>query len=350
MEISLEDLAAMLGGHVEGDAQARVGNIAPIDKAGSGDLTFLSNPKYASYLATTAATAVLVHTDQQAPATMQAYLVRVPDVYAAFTQLLAYYESQTRPAPKTGVESPAYVDETAQLAKDAYIGAFAYVGPGVVVGPGAQIHPHVYLGEGTQVGARSTLYSGAKVYARTSIGSDCIVHSGAVIGSDGFGFAPRADGAYDKIPQLGRVVLHDGVEIGANTTVDRATMEETTLREGVKLDNLVQIAHNVEIGAHTVIASQAGISGSTQVGPYCVIGGQAGFSGHIKIAERNSFAARSGLNKSIPQMGGQWFGAPVMPVRQAFKVNAVYRNLPELQSRVRELEAQLRALQQDHEK
>ena len=350
MDISLQALAQQVEGVVEGNGEARVNNIAPIESAGAGDLTFISNPKYLGYLARTEATAVLIGHDTEVPAGTSVNLVRVQDVYATFTQMLALYQQRTVKPRKQGIENPSYIDPSAEIGEEVYIGAFAYIGPGVRIGDRCQVFPHTYLGDEVQLSPDTILYSGAKLYAGTQVGHHCIIHSGAVIGSDGFGFASQADGHYEKIPQIGKVILGDHVEVGANTTIDRATMKATVIGEGVKLDNLIQIAHNVEIGRHTVIAAQAGVSGSTRVGPQCVIGGQAGFSGHIVVAERNSFAARSGLNKSIDQPGGQWFGAPVMPARQAFKVNAVFRNLPNLQSRVKALEQRLNSFFQDDEK
>jgi UDP-3-O-[3-hydroxymyristoyl] glucosamine N-acyltransferase len=344
MKLSLQALAELVEGRLEGDPTAEVSRFSPIEEAGPGDLTFLSNPKYQPYLAQTQATAVLVPQAlslQEAPA---AALIRVRDVYATFTQLLTYYQEQTAPPPRRGREEPCFVAASATVAEDAYIGAFAYVGEHCRIEAGAQVHPHCYLGEGVAIGEGSVLYSGARLYPRTQVGRRCIVHSGAVLGSDGFGFAPQEGGAYAKTPQLGHVVLEDEVEIGANTTIDRATLKSTVIEQGVKLDNLVQIAHNVRIGAHTVIAAQTGVSGSTQLGARCTIGGQVGFAGHIHIADGSRFGAQSGIAHSVKEPHKTWLGSPALPIGESRRIIAAMRSLPELLKKVRSLEKQLRDL------
>lgn len=341
MEFKAQIIADFLGGTIEGDVNATVTDVAKIEEGRPGTLAFLSNPKYNKYLYNTEATIVIVNQDMQLEAEVKATLIRVPDAYKAFASLLELY--QQAKGNKTGIESTSFIDDSAILGNDVYCGAFAYIGKNVRIGNHVKIYPQVYIGDNSIIGDDSILFSGVKIYEDTRIGQACILHSGAVIGSDGFGFAPMEDGTYKKIPQVGNVILEDLVEIGANTTVDCATMGSTIIRKGTKIDNLVQIAHNVEIGENTVMASQTGIAGSTKVGRSCMFGGQVGVAGHITIGDHVSLGAMSGVNNSI-KSNRTVLGAPAMDIAQAAKVFAIFRNLPQLREQVIGLEKQVAQL------
>lgn len=341
MEFKAQIIADFLGGTIEGDVNATVTDVAKIEEGRPGTLAFLSNPKYNKYLYNTEATIVIVNQDMQLEAEVKATLIRVPDAYKAFASLLELY--QQAKGNKTGIENPSFIDDSATLGNDVYCGAFAYIGKNVRIGNHVKIYPQVYIGDNSIIGDDSILFSGVKIYEDTRIGQACILHSGAVIGSDGFGFAPMEDGTYKKIPQVGNVILEDLVEIGANTTVDCATMGSTIIRKGTKIDNLVQIAHNVEIGENTVMASQTGIAGSTKVGSNCMFGGQVGVAGHITIGDHVSLGAMSGVNNSI-KPNRTVLGAPAMDIAQAAKVFAIFRNLPRLREQVIDLEKQVAQL------
>jgi len=337
MEVSVRDLAALLGGTVEGNAEGKLSNLAKIEDGKEGDLAFLSNMKYEHFLYHTKATAVLVQADFKPNQPIKPALIKVANPYAAFTQILEEVGKALH-IEKIGVEQPSYIAESATVGPDVYIGAFAYIGRDVRLANGVKVFPHAYIGEGSIIGENTIVYPHATVYHGTIIGARCILHSGAVIGADGFGHAPLADGSYRKIPQLGITVIEDDVEIGANTTVDRATMGETRVRKGTKLDNLVQVAHNVEIGEHVVIAAQAGISGSAKIGNMVQIGGQVGVSGHLRIADKTRIGAKSGIMSDIKEEGQTLLGAPVMDHRLFFKVQALLRKLPEMEYRLRAVE------------
>ncbi len=338
MEFKAQTIADFLGGTVEGDTNATVTDVAKIEEGRPGTLAFLSNPKYNKYLYETEATIVIVNLDFELEAAIKPTLIRVPDAYKAFASLLELY--QQAKGNKTGIETPSFIDPSAQVGGDIYIGAFAYIGKNVRIGNHVKIYPQVYIGDNSIVGDDSILFAGVKIYEDTKVGEACIIHSGAVIGADGFGFAPTEDGTYKKIPQVGNVILEDCVEIGANTTIDCATMGSTIIRKGTKIDNLVQIAHNVEIGENTVMASQTGIAGSTKVGSYCQFGGQVGVAGHITIGDHVSLGAMSGVANSI-KSNRIVLGAPAMDIAQAAKVFAVYRNLPQLREQVIDLGKQV---------
>lgn len=296
MEISAKELAAMCSGSVEGDPEARVSDFAKIEEAGPGDLSFISNPKYSHYASTTEASVLLVSKNFEAPEEIKATLVRVEDPYASLAMLMSMVANcESRPQ---GVENPVYISDSAEIGAGVYIGAFAYIGKNVKIGKGALIYPQVYVGDGTVIGEDTVLYPGVKVYKGCKIGSRCILHSGAVIGADGFGFA-SVDGHFEKIPQMGGVIIEDDVEIGANTTVDRATFGNTVIGKGTKLDNLIQIAHNVRVGSDNVFAAQVGVAGSTRIGDRNKVGGQCGFAGHISIGNDNEFGAQSGLHSDV---------------------------------------------------
>lgn len=298
MEISAQQLAAMVNGTVEGNADAIINNYAKIEEANEGCLTFLANPKYTHYIYETKATAVLVRNDFKPEHEVKATLIRVEDPYKTLADLLNLINAQTTPV-KRGVEQPAHIGENVVIPEDAYVGAFSYIGDNVVLGKNIKIYPQVYVGDNVTLGNDVILYPGVKIYHGCRIGNRCILQSGVVIGSDGFGFAPQEDGTYEKISQIGIVVLEDDVEIGANTTIDRATMGSTVVHKGAKLDNLIQIAHNVEIGENTVMAAQVGVAGSTKIGKHNMIGGQVGFAGHITIGDNVSIAAQSGIPNNV---------------------------------------------------
>jgi UDP-3-O-[3-hydroxymyristoyl] glucosamine N-acyltransferase len=346
MEFSAAKIASMVGGRVDGDADASVNSFAKIEEAAEGQLAFLANPKYEDYLYTTRASVVIVHSGLVPRMPVIPSLVRVDDPYGAFAKLLSTYQQLTAYRP-SGIEQPSHVAPGASIGRDVYIGAFAYVAEGAVVADGAQIHPMAYVGRNARVGEGTVLHPGVKVYHDCVIGSHVVVHAGSVIGGDGFGFAPQKDGSYAKVPQLGRVIVEDHVEIGANTCIDRATMGATVIRRGTKLDNLVQIAHNVEVGSDTVIAAQAGISGSTKVGDRVQIGGQAGLAGHITIAEGARITGQSGVTKSIRKAGATVNGTPAFEHTDYLRTQAVSRKLPDLEKRILELESLVRQLQSE---
>lgn len=318
MEISAQELASLCGGKVDGDPEVKVSDFAKIEEAGRGDLSFISNPKYAHYASTTGASILLVSKDFEAPSDLKATLVRVDDPYMSLARLMTLVASAI-PAPK-GIEQPVFVGKGTELPEDIYLGAFAYLGSNVKIGKGVLIYPQVYVGDNCEIGENSILYPGAKVYAGCRIGSRCILHSGSVIGSDGFGFAP-VDGHFEKIPQMGGVVLEDDVEIGANTVIDRATFGNTVVGKGTKLDNLIQVAHNVRLGRDNVLAAQVGIAGSTKIGDRNKIGGQCGFAGHITIGNDNEFGAQSGIHANVDN-NRRMMGYPAVDAMQ-FARNAV---------------------------
>ena len=336
MQFTAQEISLLLNGTVEGDAFVTVDKLAKIEDGDGGSLTFLANPKYEQVLYTTNASVVIVNNDLELAAEVKATLIRVENAYSAFSVLLEKYN--TIKLNKQGIEQPCFIHPTAQVGENVYIGAFAYIGPGVKIGDYSKIYPNTYIADNVTIGKNVTLFAGVKVYFDCVLGDNVIIHAGAVIGSDGFGFAPAADGTYAKISQIGNVVIEDDVEIGANTTIDRATMGSTVIRKGVKIDNLVQIAHNVEVGAHTVIAGQAGISGSTKIGKNAVIGGQVGISGHLNIANGTQLSAQTGINSSITEDGKVWGGTPYMPYKDYLRAHAKLRKLPELDRKVYELE------------
>ncbi len=342
MQISLNELAHLLSGEVVGDGSQMVHTVAKIEEGFEGALSFLANAKYEPYLYTTQSTAVLVNKTFQPTSNYATTLIKVEDAYAAFTFLLEKFSNVSQEL--VGIENQSFVDSSAKLAKDIYIGAYSYVSAEVSIGEGSKIYPQVYLGKGVKVGKNTILYPGVKIYYDCEIGDNCIIHGGTIIGSDGFGFAPLADKTYKKIPQTGNVIIENDVEIGANCTVDRATLGSTYVRQGVKLDNMVQVAHNADVGAHTVMASQSGVAGSSKVGPYCVVGGQVGIGGHITVAEGSQFGGQSGVLASISTPNGKWFGTPAFDVKDNLRSTAIFRKLPQLLKRVEELEKEIKQL------
>jgi len=345
MEFSAQQIAHILKGNVEGNPNCMVNNFSKIEEGKPHTLTFLANPKYSSHIYETEASIALVNNDfvpeKSLPATLT--LIRVSDAYSALAQLMNL-ANQTK-AKKQGIETPSFISASAKIPeKNIYIGAFAYIGENVQLGENVAIYPNSYIGDNVVIDANTTIYAGVKIYADCRIGRNCIVHAGAVIGADGFGFA-KEDGVYKKIPQLGNVVIEDDVEIGANTTIDRAVMDSTIIRHGVKLDNLIQVAHNVEIGENTAMAAQTGISGSTKVGKNNVIGGQVGLGGHIKIGDNVSIGAQAGVISNI-QDGRNIIGSPPLDVREFFRCSVVFSKLPEMSRQLHQLQKEIDALKQ----
>jgi UDP-3-O-[3-hydroxymyristoyl] glucosamine N-acyltransferase len=343
MTFSAAQIALLINGKIEGDPDASVGSFGKIEEAVPGQLSFLANPKYEEFLYTTAASVIIINESQELKQAINGTLIRVPDAYSAFATLLAKYQ-EIEAQQLTGIQEPAYIAKTARLGQNIFIGAFACLGENVVIGNNVKIHPQVYIGNNVTIGDNSILHPGVKVYHDCVIGAQVTIHAGSVIGSDGFGFAPQADGTFKKVPQIGNVVIEDLVEIGSNATIDRATIGSTIVRTGAKLDNLIQIAHNVEIGHHTVIAAQAGVSGSTKIGSNVMIGGQAGIVGHIQIADGSRINAQSGVSKTIKAPNSAVTGSPAFDYTSALRSQALSRNLPELEKRLKELEELVKQL------
>ncbi len=340
MEISIEQVAQLIDGKVDGDGKANVNRLEKIEEATEGSIAFLANPKYTPYLYTTQASAVIVKSDFQAEKDYSTTLIRVEDPYSSFAKLLEAYQQMTA-IVKTGTEQPSFQSESANFGDEVYLGAFSYLGENAKLGKNVKIYPNTYLGDNVEVGDNTIIYAGVKVYANCKIGANCVIHSGVVIGSDGFGYAPQEDGTFKAIPQTGNVIIEDYVDIGANTTIDCATMGSTVIRSGAKIDNLVQIAHNVDVGKNTAIASQAGLSGSAKIGENCQIGGQAGITGHLTLANRTIIGPQAGVPKTISEEGKVWFGSPIMEHRDFLRVSVTLRNLPNMIRRIKELEKKL---------
>ena len=340
MELTVKEIAHLLGGEVQGRDDLKVNTIAKIEEAKPGAISFLSNPKYEPHIYTTQATAVIVNKSFEPKKDISSTLVRVDDAYSAFSTLLHAYQQRIR-NQKTGIEQPSFIDSSAILGQEIYVGAFAYIGSNVKIGNNCKIYPHAYIGENVTIGDNTTIHAGVKLYSNTQVGNECVIHAGTVIGSDGFGFAPQEDGSYRAIPQVGNVVIEDQVDIGANTVIDCATMGSTIIRKGAKLDNLIQVAHNVEVGENTAIAAQSGVSGSSKVGKNCVIAGQVGVAGHLQLADGVKIAAQSGISKSILKEDAVVMGSPAFDIKQYFKSAAVFKKLPELQRKVSELEKKI---------
>ena len=326
MEFTAEQIANVIGGRVEGNKDAKVHTFAKIEEGTEGAISFLPNPKYTHYLYDTKSSIVIVNEDVELEKDVDATLIRVPNAYESIAKLLQIYEA-SKPT-KTGVAPQAYIAPSAKLGNNCYVGPFAYVGEGAEIGDGCQIYPHAVVGDNVKVGSNCIFYPNTTIYQGCKIGNNVTIHAGSVIGADGFGFAPGANG-YDKIPQIGIVVIEDNVEIGANTCVDRSTMGATVIHKGVKLDNLVQVAHNVEIGENTVMSAQVGIAGSTKVGSWCMFGGQVGLAGHITIGDKTFLGAQSGVPGSL-KGGEELIGTPPMNPRQYFKSQAIFRRLPDM--------------------
>ena len=343
MQFSAAQIAMLTNGKTEGDPLAAVRSFGKIEEAVAGQLAFLANPKYEEYLYTTGATVIIVNETLELRQPVAATLIRVPDAYSAFAALLTKYQEIVA-QQLTGIQEPSYRSASARIGDHVFIGAFAYLGDAVILGNNVKIHPLVYLGNNVRIGEGTVLHPGVKIYHNCVIGAHVTIHAGSVIGGDGFGFAPQSDGSFKKVPQIGNVEIEDYVEIGANVTIDRATIGSTVIRTGAKLDNLIQIAHNVDVGHHTVIAAQAGISGSTKIGSGVMIGGQAGIVGHVQIADGARINAQSGVTKSIKSPGGAVTGSPAHDYTSALRSQALSRKLPELEKRLKELEEQIRLL------
>lgn len=342
MQFTAREISLLLNGTIEGDASVTVNRLAKIEEATSGSLSFLANPRYESFLYSTSASVVIVNKDQALAEPVKATLVRVDNAYSAFSVLLEKYN--TIKLNKTGMEEPCFMHPTAKIGENAYIGAFAYIGPNVTIGHNCKLYPNTFIADNVTLGDNVTLFSGVKIYFDCVIGNNVTIHSGTIIGADGFGFAPNPDGSYTKISQIGNVIIEDDVEIGSNTTVDRATLGSTIIRKGVKLDNLIQIAHNVEIGANTVIAAQTGVSGSTKIGEQVILGGQVGVVGHITIANGSQVQAQSGISRSITDEGKKWMGSPATSYNDHMRSQVVINRLPELEKRIQELEKKINGL------
>jgi UDP-3-O-[3-hydroxymyristoyl] glucosamine N-acyltransferase len=340
MEFTASQIADLLGGTIEGDANAKVNRLAKIEEGEPGSLTFLANKKYEEYIYKTQASLVVVNNSFVPEFPLHTTLIRVEDAYKSFAVLLDTYNKISQ--NKVGKENPHTIVASAKIGANPYIGSFVYVGENSVIGDNVKLYPGVYIGDNVTIGSNTTLFAGVKVYSESRIGSNCRIHSGVVIGGDGFGFAPQDDANYVKVAQIGNVIIEDHVEIGSNTTIDRATLGSTIIRKGVKLDNLIQIAHNVEIGEHTVIAAQTGIAGSTKIGRFCMIGGQVGIVGHLVIADKVKIAAQSGIGSSITKEGEIVQGSPAFGIGDYKKSYVGFRKLPEILARLEELEKQVK--------
>ena len=342
MEFSAQQIATLLNGEIEGDENSVVTNLSKIEEGAPKTLSFLSNPAYTNYIYTTNASIVIVNKTLvlDKPVKKTCTLIRVENSYESFAKLLELY-TQIK-GNKTGIEQPSFISESATLGTDCYIGAFAYLGQNVKIGNNVKIYPHVYLGDDVSIGDNTTLFSGVKIYHECVIGSNCTIHASTVIGSDGFGFAPNTEGqTFAKVPQIGNVVIEDNVEIGSNASIDRATLGSTILRKGVKLDNLVQIAHNAEVGENTVIAGLSGVAGSSKVGKNCMIGAQVGIAGHLKIADGVKIAGQSGIGSNIEKEGEIVQGSPAFSIGDYKRSYVLFRSLPKLNDKISDLTKKL---------
>lgn len=332
MEFKATQIAEILGGEIVGDASATVSTLSKIEEGEKGSMTFLSNPKYTNFIYSTNASVVIVNKDFEPTKEISSTLIKVEDAYQAFTKVLEFYNEYKN--QKSGIESPVSISETAKLGDNPYIGAFVYIGAHVKIGNNVKIYPNSYIGDNVTIKDNTTLYAGVKIYADCEIGNNCKIHAGVVVGADGFGFAPTETGEYKTIPQIGNVIIKDNVDIGANTTIDRATMGSTIIEKGVKIDNLNQIAHNVTVGKNTVMASQSGIAGSSSVGEGCQIAGQVGISGHIKIGDNVKISAKTGVAKNVKN-GAVLRGIPAMDYNDYNKSYVHFKRLPELVKELR---------------
>lgn len=344
MEFSVQQIAEILGGRVEGDGTVMVSNLSKIEDGQPHTLSFLANPKYEEYIYKTNASAVIVSEDLKLKKSVKptCNLIRVEDAYSSFAKLLEYFNQIRHPQP--GKEHPHFADDSAQLGKEVFIGAHAYIGRNAQIGNNVVLYPNSYIGNDAKIGDNTIVYPGARILDYCEVGKNCTIHANAVIGSDGFGFAPDGDNTYHKVPQIGNVVIEDHVDIGANTTIDRATLGSTIIKKGVKLDNLIQVAHNVVIGENTAIAAQAGIAGSTKIGKNCMIGGQVGFNGHITIANNTRIAAQSGIPNNIKKEGQTLLGSPAIDLDDFKKSYVGFRRLPQILIRLQEAENEIKKL------
>lgn len=342
MDITAKELATLLNGSLEGNPDAKVWQPAKIEEGSEGSLSFLANLKYESHLYDCQSSIILIPKDLELKKPVSATLIRVEDVYASFGFLLEKFGEQQKAQQASGVSAQAFVHETAQIGESVTIEALAYVGPNAKIGNNCHLHAQSYVGANAVLGESVVLHAGARIEHDCKLSNRIIIHNNTVVGADGFGFAPQEDGSYKKVPQLGDVRIESDVEIGSNTCIDRATMGSTVIETGVKLDNLVQIAHNVRIGAHTVIAAQAGVAGSTKIGKHCRIGGQVGVVGHLEIADGTQMQAQSGVGKSIKEPNTAIFGSPALPYTRFQRAHIIFKQLPEVEKRLRQVEQQLR--------
>lgn len=343
MTFTAAQIAMLINAKIEGDPESAVASFSKIEEAKEGQLAFLANPKYEEYLYTTGASIVIVNDSLELKEKVKGTLLRVPDAYTAFAGLLAKYQQMVA-QQLTGIQQPSHISSSVKMGEQVFVGAFAYIGENVVIGNGVKIYPNVFIGNDVVIGDNTVIHPSVSIYHGCRLGKNITIHAGSVIGGDGFGFAPQADGSFTKVPQIGNVVIEDNVEIGSNASIDRATIGSTIIRAGAKLDNLIQIAHNVEVGNNTVIAAQAGVSGSTKVGSNVMIGGQAGIVGHISIADGAKINAQSGVSKSIKQANAAVTGSPAFDYTSALRSQALSRKLPELEKRIQELEAFIKQL------
>lgn len=338
MKFTAAQIAGILEGEIEGDENVEVSKLSKIEEGESGSLTFLSNPKYTPYIYSTQASATIVDADFVAENKLSTTLIRVENAYKAFSKLLEYYNKVKM--NKTGIEQPVYISESAKYGENIYLGAFSYLGDNVVIGDNVKIYPNVYIGDNVTIGNDVVVFAGAKIYSETIIGNNCVVNSGCIVGADGFGFTPNEKGEFTKVPQTGNVILEDHVDIGAGTTIDRATLGSTIIRRGVKLDNQIQIAHNVEIGANTVIAAQTGVAGSTKIGRNCMIGGQVGIVGHLVIGDGVKIQAQSGIGRNVKDKETLQ-GSPALNYGDYNKSYVHFKNLPKTMERFNKLEKKI---------
>lgn len=338
MKFTAEQIAGILEGEVIGNPNAEVYKLAKIEEGTEGSLTFLSNPKYQNYIYSTAATITIVNNNFEAEHPVSTTLIKVDDAYQAFSKLLEYY-NQVK-LMKSGIEQPSMISENVTYGSNLYLGSFCYIGKNVTIGNDVKIYPNTFIGDNVVIGNNCVFFAGVRIYSETEIGANCVIHSGSIIGSDGFGFAPHDDGTYSKIPQIGNVILEDDVEVGSCTTIDRATLGSTIIRKGVKLDNQIQIAHNVEIGENTVIAAQTGVAGSTKIGKNCMIGGQVGVAGHLTIGNNVRIQAQSGIGKNIKD-GEIIQGSPAFNYGDFSKSYVHFKNLPKIVSELEELKKKI---------
>jgi UDP-3-O-[3-hydroxymyristoyl] glucosamine N-acyltransferase len=346
MEFSAEQIAGIILGEIIGDAQVKVNGLAKIEEGSKGKLSFLANTKYEEYIYSTGSSICIVNTTFTPckPLPENLTLIKVEDAYACFAQLLEFYDQMRTKEPL--IEQPSFISDTAKIGKEIYLGAFAYIGSNAMIGDNVQIYPNVFIGDNVTIGDNTIIHAGAKVYIDSIIGKDCIIHAGAVIGSDGFGFAPDENGVFKKVPQIGNVIIEDNVEIGANSTIDRATMGSTILRKGVKLDNLVQVAHNVELGENTALAAQVGVAGSAKIGKNVMVGGQAGISGHLTIADGTKIVSQSGVPNTV-RKESVLMGTPAIPIEDFKKSYFGFRKLPFILQKIQEFDQKLKNISKD---
>jgi UDP-3-O-[3-hydroxymyristoyl] glucosamine N-acyltransferase len=335
VKFTAQQIAGILEGEVVGNPEAEVSKLSKIEEGFEGSLTFLANPKYTAHIYKTQASITIVNKTFEPDNDLKTTLIKVDDAYMAFSKILEYYNSVK--LNKVGVEQPSFISESAKYGENLYIGAFSYIADNVVIGNNVKIFPNSYIGDNVILGDNTIIFSGAKIYSESIIGKNCVINSGAIIGADGFGFAPNENGGYNKVPQIGNVILEDFVDVGAGTTIDRATLGSTIVREGVKLDNQIQIAHNVEIGKNTVIAAQTGIAGSTHIGEHCQIGGQVGIAGHITIGNNVKIQAQSGIARHVKD-NEILQGSPALAISDYNKSYVHFKNLPKIVKNINDLE------------